>query len=155
MWLLAPLPSKTERVSPSNAKKPTDLTAGLSADMMCKKLAPSSALKPVLTASGFARQKTFALSPLARQLACAADSFSLLTRFLFRRFFEVTAKLHFTEDAFALHLFLERLKRLIDIIVANQNLHAFFPVFNTLRSIPQLIKTMIEARLRQTILRLL
>jgi hypothetical protein len=47
----------------------------------------------------------------------------------------VTAKFHFTEDAFALHLFLERLQRLIDIIVANQNLHAFFPVFDALQRI--------------------
>jgi len=32
-------------------------------------------------------------------------------------------QLHFTEDAFTLHLFLERLERLIDIVVANQYLH--------------------------------
>ena len=35
---------------------------------------------------------------------------------------------HFAEDAFALHFLLQRLERLIDIVVANQNLHAFFPI---------------------------
>jgi hypothetical protein len=36
----------------------------------------------------------------------------------------MSAELHLTEDAFALHLFLQRLESLIDIIVANENLHA-------------------------------
>ena len=35
----------------------------------------------------------------------------------------MTAKLHFPEDAFALKLFLEGAKRLIDVIVANDDLH--------------------------------
>jgi hypothetical protein len=30
---------------------------------------------------------------------------------------------HLTKDAFALHLFLERLQSLVDVIVANENLH--------------------------------
>ena len=34
------------------------------------------------------------------------------------------AKLHLAEDAFALHLPLQRLERLIDIVVSNENLHA-------------------------------
>ena len=33
------------------------------------------------------------------------------------------AKLHFAENAFALHLLLERLQRLINVVVANENLH--------------------------------
>jgi hypothetical protein len=33
------------------------------------------------------------------------------------------AQLHFTEDAFALHLSLQRLEGLIDIVVADENLH--------------------------------
>jgi hypothetical protein len=36
----------------------------------------------------------------------------------------MAAQLHFAKNAFALHLFLERFQRLIDIVVANQNLHA-------------------------------
>lgn len=106
-------------------------------------------LEPKLTASGLAWEQTFALCPLASQLARTANGFSLFACFLFRRLFEVTAKFHFTEDAFALHLFLERLQRLIDIIVANQNLHAFFPVCNAPRPIRSIKWTLIEVRSRQ------
>ena len=35
----------------------------------------------------------------------------------------MAAHLHFTEDAFALHLFLQRFQRLIDIVVADENLY--------------------------------
>jgi hypothetical protein len=38
----------------------------------------------------------------------------------------VTAQLHLAEDALALHLLLERLESLIDIVVADENLHALF-----------------------------
>ncbi|POF31064.1 hypothetical protein CLV41_105244 [Roseibium marinum] len=125
------------RLSPQNAKKPTVAPVGLTAVLyeaggQCRQARSSR-----LAASGsrFARKQTFTLRPLASQLARAANCFSLFTRLLFRRFFEMTAKFHFTEDAFALHLFLERLQRLIDIVVANQNLHAFFPIFVALRPI--------------------
>jgi hypothetical protein len=33
------------------------------------------------------------------------------------------AQFHFTEHAFALELLFERLKRLVDVIIANENLH--------------------------------
>ena len=33
-------------------------------------------------------------------------------------------KLHLTEDAFALHLFLQGAKRLVDVIIPDKNLHA-------------------------------
>jgi hypothetical protein len=36
----------------------------------------------------------------------------------------VAAKFHLAENALALHLFLERLEGLIDIIVTDENLHA-------------------------------
>ena len=36
----------------------------------------------------------------------------------------MTAELHLAENALALHLFLERLESLIDVVVANENLHA-------------------------------
>jgi hypothetical protein len=36
----------------------------------------------------------------------------------------MTAELHLAENTFALHLLLERLESLIDVIVANENLHA-------------------------------
>ena len=43
------------------------------------------------------------------------------------------AKLHLAEDAFALHLSLQRLEGLINIVVADENLHAvllFNPTFD-------------------------
>lgn len=35
----------------------------------------------------------------------------------------MSAHLHFAENAFALHLFLQRAKRLVNIVVAYENLH--------------------------------
>src|SRR5690606_17245526 len=35
----------------------------------------------------------------------------------------MTTEFHFAEDAFALHLLFQRLERLVDIVVANENLH--------------------------------
>jgi hypothetical protein len=45
------------------------------------------------------------------------------------------AKLHFAEDAFALHLPLERFQCLIDIVISNENLHEAF-LFNRGFEIP-------------------
>ncbi len=70
-----------------------------------------------------ARSETLALEPLAFHLAGAANRLGGLAGAAFRGFFEMTAELHFPEDAFALHLFLERLERLIDVVIPNQNLH--------------------------------
>ena len=38
----------------------------------------------------------------------------------------MAAQLHLAEDALALHLFLERLEGLVDIVVTDENLHAAF-----------------------------
>jgi hypothetical protein len=70
---------------------------------------------------------TFAQCALTGQLARAADGFSLLTCLLFRRFFEVTTQLHFTEDTFALHLLFKRLERLVYIVVAYNYMHRQLP----------------------------
>jgi hypothetical protein len=35
----------------------------------------------------------------------------------------MAAKLHLAEDAFALHFLLEGAKSLVDVVVANENLH--------------------------------
>jgi hypothetical protein len=72
---------------------------------------------------GFVRQQAFPLGFLAGQLARATNSFSLFTGLLFRRLLKIVAQLHFAEDAFALKLLLERLQRLINVIVADENLH--------------------------------
>ena len=69
------------------------------------------------------RQQAFALHPLAGQLARAAHSFGLLTGALFRRLLVMHVTRHLPEGAFALHLLLQRFQRLVDIVVANENLN--------------------------------
>src|ERR1700716_2456143 len=70
------------------------------------------------------RQQAFALQLLAGELARAAHGFGLFTGLLFGGLFIVTAELHLAENALALHLLLQRLEGLIDIVIANENLHA-------------------------------
>ncbi|UOA29280.1 hypothetical protein DSM107133_04041 (plasmid) [Pseudosulfitobacter sp. DSM 107133] len=77
--------------------------------------------------SSFTKMKhdlhAFTFQFLTRQLARPTDRFSLLSRFFLRRLLEMLLQLHFTEHAFALKLFLQDPKGLINIIVANTNLH--------------------------------
>ncbi|MDQ1193239.1 hypothetical protein QE419_002005 [Brevundimonas vesicularis] len=86
-----------------------------------------SAFAGVLTTAGNARlrrgQQALALHALARQLASATDGFGLLTGALFRGLLEVHVALHFTEAALALHLLLQGFERLVDVVVANENLN--------------------------------
>jgi hypothetical protein len=70
-----------------------------------------------------AGQEAFTLHFLAGELARAAHGLGLLADALFRGLLEIIAQLHFTENALALHLLLERLQSLIDVVVANENLH--------------------------------
>ena len=67
--------------------------------------------------------QTLTLGALPSKFASAAHSFGFLTSFLFRRLLEISAGFHFTEQAFALHLFLQRAQGLFDIVVANGNLN--------------------------------
>lgn len=60
----------------------------------------------------------------------AADRLGLFARSLLRRLFKGAAQLHFAEYALALHLLLQRLECLVDVIVA-------YDYLNDL-SIPQL-----------------
>ncbi|RFP04054.1 hypothetical protein BGC30_04700 [Novacetimonas hansenii] len=69
------------------------------------------------------RSEPFAFQTLALHLARTAHGFSGFTRLAFRRLFIVPTQLHFPEDAFALHLLLEGLESLIDVIITNENLH--------------------------------
>lgn len=69
------------------------------------------------------RDQTFALRALARQLAGAAHGFRLLASALFRRLFIMDVPLHFAERALALHLLLQRLQGLVDVVVADKNLN--------------------------------
>src|SRR4029078_3095105 len=65
-----------------------------------------------------------ALRLLARELAGTANGFRLFAGTLLRRLFVIVAELHLTEDAFALHLLFQRPEGLIDIVIANDDLHA-------------------------------
>jgi len=69
------------------------------------------------------RQEAFTLGALAGQLACAAHGLGLPTRLGLGRLLESSAGLHFPEDALALHLLLQGLERLIDVVVADHDLN--------------------------------
>src|SRR5205814_8818586 len=71
----------------------------------------------------FHRQQAFALQFLARELAGAAHRFCFLPRLFFGGFLVMTAQLHLAENALALHLFLQRLEGLVDIVITDKNLH--------------------------------
>lgn len=58
---------------------------------------------------------------LTGELARAALGFRSLTNAGLGRFFIMTAHLHFTEETFTLHFFLQRAKCLIDVIITNYN----------------------------------
>src|SRR3984885_11769686 len=70
------------------------------------------------------RQQAFTLQLLAGELACAAHGFRLFTGLFLGGLFIMAAELHLAENPLALHLFLQRLEGLIDIVIANENLHA-------------------------------
>src|SRR5689334_19005628 len=70
------------------------------------------------------RQQAFTLQLLARQLASATHGFGLFTGLLLGGLFVMAAELHLAENTLALHLLLQRLEGLIDIVIANENLHA-------------------------------
>lgn len=71
----------------------------------------------------------FALSTLTSKLAGPADRLSLLPCLLFGRLLVIVAQLHLAKHTFALQLLLQRPKRLIDIVIANDYLHAEHPPF--------------------------
>src|SRR6187551_1485522 len=64
-----------------------------------------------------------ALRALALELAGAADRCGLLARALLARLLVVAAQLHLAVHALTLQLLLERAQGLLDIVVANDDLH--------------------------------
>src|SRR5262249_40811980 len=66
--------------------------------------------------------EAFAFHPLAGQLARPADRLRLLPRLALGGLLVAAAELHFAEQALALHLLLERLQGLVDIVVADDDL---------------------------------
>src|SRR5262245_40871420 len=71
-------------------------------------------------------QQPFALQFFAGEFAGAAQSLCLFPRALLRGLFIVAAQLHLAKYAFPLHLFLEGFESLVDIVIADENLHAEF-----------------------------
>src|SRR4029079_7754187 len=67
--------------------------------------------------------QAFADRLLARRLAAAAHGLALLARRLLRRLLVEAPALHLAEHSLALHFLLQDAKRLVDIIVADKNLH--------------------------------
>jgi hypothetical protein len=61
---------------------------------------------------------------LASELAAAPYGLGPFTHRSLRRLLVEPASLHFAKHAFALHLLLEDAKSLLNVIVANQDLHA-------------------------------
>ncbi len=84
---------------------------------------------------GLGWQQAFALHFFTGQFASAPNRFRFLASSFLRRLLIMATKLHFAKDAFALHFFLERLERLIDIVVANENLHSLFLAFRRDRAL--------------------
>lgn len=69
------------------------------------------------------RKQTFTLGALAGQLARTAHGLGFLAGLALRGLLEVVTTLHFAEETFALHLLLERLQRLIDVVIADNDLN--------------------------------
>ena len=65
----------------------------------------------------------FALGALASQLAGAANSFGVLAGFFLGWLFESLTGLHFAEETFTLHFFLQRAQGLLDIVIADDDLY--------------------------------
>src|SRR5215216_3478010 len=72
------------------------------------------------------RDQAFALRPLARELAHAAHRLGLLPRRFLRWLLVEPPALHLAEDAFALHLLFQHAERLVDVVVAHQDLQWLF-----------------------------
>src|SRR5438309_5159428 len=116
--------------TPRSASSKSQMSYGLSRTARTGTRAAPSAGTAALGASACAeyrlrihRQQAFALQLLARELARAAHGFGLLTGLLLGGLFVMAAQLHLAENPLALHLLLQRLEGLIDIVVANENLH--------------------------------
>src|SRR5919112_6367278 len=70
-------------------------------------------------------QEALPLHLLADQLACPTHRLRPLAGLLLGGLLVVAAQLHLAEDALALQLLLECAKRLVDVVVADENLHRF------------------------------
>jgi len=71
--------------------------------------------------------KPLALGLLASEFAGAADRFGLFPVGFFGWLLVESSALHLAKHAFALHFLLEHTERLIDIVVADEDLQETFP----------------------------
>src|SRR4051812_37000515 len=130
--------------------------------MISRKAIVSAAARPLLAGRwaasatdmrGFGGEglaDAFALGALALELAGAADGCGAFAGALLRRLFVMTAQLHLAVNALALQLLLERAQRLLDIIVANDDLHkspsqTFQEIASGLRGIPRRLRALSSA----------
>ena len=67
--------------------------------------------------------EAFSLQPLALQLSRSPNGLRGFAGATLGRLFVMPTKLHLSENAFPLHLLLERLKRLINVVVTHEDLH--------------------------------
>src|SRR6266576_5680173 len=74
--------------------------------------------------AALAGQQAFALQALALKLAITANRFRPFAGALLRGFFVMAPQFHLAKDAFPLHLLFQRFERLVDIVVANDDLQA-------------------------------
>jgi len=80
-----------------------------------------SAARPFGLAVGFL--EAFALDALALHLAGAAHGLGRLTGAALGGLLIMAAELHLAEHALALKFLFERLQRLVDVIITDENLH--------------------------------
>jgi hypothetical protein len=73
-------------------------------------------------------EQAFTLQFFASQLAGATDGFRPLSDSPLGGFLVMLAELHLAKYAFALHLLLQHLESLIDIVIADENLHRVVPL---------------------------
>ena len=106
--------------TPAACFKSSGAKASVAQALPARKRDAGLALDPLLN-------DALALGALAGNLTGATNGFRLLARLLLGRLFVMIAKLHLPEDALTLHLLLQRLQRLVDIVVANEYLHASIP----------------------------
>jgi hypothetical protein len=69
--------------------------------------------------------RAVAFHPLAFELAGTADRGGLFARALLARLLVVAAQLHIALDALTLQLILDRAQGLVNIVIANHDLHIF------------------------------
>src|SRR5205085_12318607 len=74
--------------------------------------------------AALAGQQAFALEAFALKLAIAANRLRPFAGALLRGFFVMAPQFHLAKDAFPLHLLFQRFERLVDIVVANDDLQA-------------------------------